>query len=88
MINRTLRRTAMADQSVAHGCQIICAVLAGLVMVCGIRRLAGMDLNEGQLFSALAGTLLLSGLFIVLGFQCRAWRRAVNNLPSVAVPGS
>ncbi len=47
---------------------------AGLVL--GIRRLADLDLNEAQLFSAMTGTLFLTGVFIVLNFQRRAWRRA------------
>jgi len=47
-------------------------------MVFGIRRLAVMDLTEAQLFSALTETLLLTGIFIVLGFLCRAWRTAAQ----------
>lgn len=76
MIIQTLKRTIVADQRVAHFCQIVCSIVAGLVMVFGIRRLAVMDLTEAQLFSAMTDTLLLAGLFIVLGFLCRAWRRA------------
>ena len=76
MIIQTLRRTVVADKSVAHFCQIGCALVAGVVMVFGTRRIAELNLTETQLFSALTGTLLLTGLFIVLGFLCRAWRRA------------
>jgi hypothetical protein len=86
MIIRTLRRTVVADKTVAHFCQILCSLLAGLVMVFGIRRLSELNLTEAQLFSALTGTLLLSGLFIVLGFQCRAWRRGANPPLQAAAP--
>jgi hypothetical protein len=74
MIIQTLKRTAVADKTMAHFCQMVCSILAGLVMVFGIRRLAVMDLTEAQLYSAMTDTLLLVGLFIVLGFLCRAWR--------------
>jgi len=75
MIIQTLKRPVAADKSVAHFCQIVCSIAAGSVMIFGIRRLAETDLTEAQLFSAMSSTLLLSGLFIVLGFLCRAWRR-------------
>ena len=78
MIIQTLKRTVVADKSVAHFCQIVCSMVAGLVMVFGIRRLAVMDLTEAQLYLAMTDTLLLAGLFIVLGFLCRAWRRAAQ----------
>jgi hypothetical protein len=78
MIIQTLKRTVVADKGVAHFCQIICSVVAGLVMVFGIRRLTAMDLTESQLYTAMTGTLFLTGVFIVLGFQCRAWRRAAQ----------
>jgi hypothetical protein len=76
MIIQTLKRTVVADKRMAHFCQILCSIVAGLVLMLGIRRLADLDLNEAQLFSALTGTLLVTGAFIILGFQCRAWRRA------------
>ncbi len=76
MIIQTLKRTVVADKSMAHLCQIVCSMVAGLVMVFGIRRLSVMDLTEAQLFSAMTDTLLLTGLFIGLGFLCRAWRGA------------
>jgi hypothetical protein len=75
MIIQTLKRTVAADKSVAHFCQIVCSIVAGLVMVFGIRRLAVLELTEAQLFSAMTGTLCLTGVFIILGFLCRAWRR-------------
>jgi hypothetical protein len=75
MIAQILKRTVIADKSVAHFCQIICSIVAGLVMVLGFRKLAELELAEAQLFSAMTGTLLLTGVFIILGFQCRAWRR-------------
>ncbi len=75
MIIQTLRRAVVSDKNVAHFCQILCSIVAGVVMVFGIRRLAQLDFTETELFSAMTGTLLLSGLFVVLGFQCRAWRR-------------
>ena len=78
MIIQTLKRTVVADKSVAHFCQIVCSIVAGLVMVFGIRKLAAMDLTEPQLYTAMTGTLFLTGVFIVLGFQCRAWRRAAQ----------
>ncbi len=76
MIIQILKRTVVADKSVAHFCQIICSVVAGLVMILGFRKLAELELTEAQLFSAMTGTLLLTGVFIILGFLCRAWRRA------------
>ena len=76
MIMRMFKRTVVADKSVAHFCQILCSIVAGLVLTFGIRRLAELDLTESQLFCATTGTLLLTGVFVVLGFQCRAWRRA------------
>ncbi|HWW00461.1 MAG TPA: hypothetical protein VNZ64_12245 [Candidatus Acidoferrum sp.] len=78
MMIQTLKRTVLADKSVAHFCQMVCSMVAGLVMVFGIRRLAVLDLTEAQLFSAMTGTLLLTGVFILLGFLCRAWRRAAQ----------
>ena len=76
MIMQTLKRTVVADKSVAHFCQIVCSIVAGLVMVLGIRRLAVLDLDEAQLFTAMTGTLFLTGVFIILALLCRAWRRA------------
>ena len=76
MITQLLKRTVLADKSVAHVCQIICSIVAGLVLLFGIRKLAELELSEAQLFSASLQTLSLAGVFIVLGFQCRAWRRA------------
>ena len=85
-----LKKTVVADKSVAHFCQIVCSITSGLVLVFGIRRLADMDLTEAQLFSTMSATLLLAGVFIVLGFQCRAWRRAANEAlhETAAAPGS
>jgi hypothetical protein len=76
MIMQTLKRTIVADKAVAHFCQIVCSLAGGLVLMLGILKLAVLDLDEAQLFSALTGTLLLTGVFIILGFLCRAWRRA------------
>lgn len=76
MISRMLKKQVVADKSMAHFCQIVCSIAGGLVMVFGIRRLAELELTEPQLFSAMTSTLLLAGVFLVLGFQCRAWRRA------------
>lgn len=73
---QTLKRTVVADKGVAHFCQILCSIVAGLVLMFGIRRLPDLDLDEAQLFSAMTGTLFLTGAFVILGFQCRAWRRA------------
>jgi hypothetical protein len=78
MIIQTLKRTVVADKNVAHFCQIICSIAGGLVMVFGIRRLVELDLTEAQLYTAMTGTLFLAGVFIVLGFQCRAWRKAAQ----------
>jgi hypothetical protein len=36
-----------------------------------------LNLDEAQLYSAMTGTLFLSGVFVILGFLCRGWRRAV-----------
>ena len=76
MIFSMFKRRVVADKSAAHFCQILCSVIAGLVLVLGIRRLAVLDLNEAELSSALNGTLILTAVFIILGFQCRAWRRS------------
>ena len=76
MITQLLKWTVLADKSVAHICQIICSIVAGLVLLFGFRRLAELELSEAQLFSASIQTLFLAGVFIILGFQCRAWRRA------------
>jgi hypothetical protein len=75
MIIQILRTPVLADKRVAHLCQIVCSIVAGLVMVSGVRRVADLDLTEAQLFSALTGTLFLTGVFLILAFQCRAWRR-------------
>ncbi len=76
MIRLMLTRTVVADKSVAHLCQVVCSLVAGLVLALGVRGLANADLTEPQLFSAMTGTLSLTGVFILLAFQCRAWRRA------------
>ena len=75
---QVLKRRIVADKSVAHGCQIACSIVGGVVMVTGIRRLAELDLSQSELFLAMIGTLLLTGVFIIVGFQCRAWRRAMG----------
>ena len=76
MIARLLKLRVGSDRGLAHFCQVVCAVVAGLVMVFGFRRLTALELNEAQLFSACLQTLLVTGVFVVVGFQCRAWRRA------------
>ncbi len=76
MFIQLLKRTVVADKSVAHVCQIICSLVAGLILVLGIRRLSEADLTDSQLYSALTGTFFLAGIFIIIGFQCRTWRRA------------
>lgn len=78
MIPQLLRRTVLADKSVAHVCQIICSIVAGLVLLFGFRKLVQLELSEAQLFSASIQTLFLAGVFIILDFQCRAWRRAAS----------
>jgi hypothetical protein len=78
MIIQKLMRTVVAEGNVAHFCQIVCSIAGGSVMVLGIRRLAELDLTQAQLYTAMTGTLSLAGVFIVLGFQCRAWRRAAQ----------
>ena len=74
MIIQMLKRTVVADKSVAHFCQVVCSVVAGAVLVLGIRRLAALDMTAAQLYSAMTETLLLSGVIIILGFLCRGWR--------------
>ncbi len=76
MITQLLKRRIASDKAVAHLCQMVCAVVAGAVLVFGFLRLPALELTEAQLFSACVQTLLLASLFIILGFQCRAWRRA------------
>ncbi len=76
MIAQMLKRTVATDKSVAHFCQIVCSLVAGLVMMLGMRRLAALDLDEARLYSAITATLILTGVFLILAFLCRAWRRA------------
>ena len=78
MMIQVLKKRIVADKSVAHFCLIGCSIVAGVVLVTGIRRLAEFDLPESDLFLAMTGTLVLTGVFIILGFQCRAWRRAMG----------
>jgi hypothetical protein len=78
MITQLLKQRVASDKGVAHFCQIVCAVVAGLVLVFGFRRLPALELTESQIYSALTSTLLLAGVFVILGFQCRAWRRAAQ----------
>ena len=78
MIVKMFKGTVVADKSMAHLCQIVCSIISGLVLVFGIRRLAELDLTESQLYASLTSTLLLAGAFVILGFQCRAWRRAAQ----------
>jgi hypothetical protein len=78
MITQLLKQRVASDKGVAHFCQIVCAVVAGLVLVFGCRRLPALELTESQIYSALTSTLLLAGVFVILGFQCRAWRRAAQ----------
>ena len=73
-ITQLLKQRVASDKAVAHFCQIVCSVVAGLVLVFGFRRLPTLELTEPQLFSACVQTLLLAGVFIILGFQCRAKR--------------
>jgi len=75
MITQLLKQRVASDRVVAHFCQILCSVVAGLVMLFGFRRLPALELTEAELFSACVQTLFLAGVFIILGFQCRAWRR-------------
>ena len=76
MITQLLRQRVASDKAVAHFCQIVCSVVAMLVMMFGFRRLPTLELTEAELFSACVQTMVLAGVFIILGFQCRAWRRA------------
>jgi len=76
MITRLLRRKITSEKRLAHICQIVCSLVAGLVLIFGFLRLPTLELTEAQLFSTCVQTLLLAGVFIILGFQCRAWRRS------------
>ena len=76
MITQLLKQRVASDKAVAHFCQIVCSVVAGLVLMFGFLRLPALELTEPQLFSACVQTLFVAGVFIILGFQCRAWRRA------------
>jgi len=77
MIIQSLKRRVISVKVLAHFCQIVCSLFAGLVLLFGFRRLPALELTEAQLFSACVQTLILAGVFIILGFQCRAWSRAV-----------
>lgn len=61
----------------AHVCQIACFITGTLVMVLGFRRISNLELTEQQLFTDTVATLLLSGVFVILGFVFHVWRRAV-----------
>ena len=76
MITQLLKQRVASDKMVAHFCQIVCSIVAGLVLVFGFRRLPALELAEAQLFSACVQTLFLADVFVILGFQCRAWRHA------------
>ena len=78
MIIKMFKRTVVPDKRVAHFCQVACSIMSGLVLVFGIRRLAELNLTESQLYTSLTCTLLLAGVFVIIGFQCRAWRRAAQ----------
>ena len=76
MITQLLKQRVASDKAVAHFCQIVCSIAAVSVLVFGFRRLPALELAEAQLFSTCVQTLFLAGVFVILGFQCRAWRRA------------
>ncbi len=76
-MTRLLQKRILSDKKVAHLCQMLCAVVAGLVLVVGFGRLPALDLSEAQLLAACVQILFLAGVFIIIGFQCRAWRRAL-----------
>lgn len=76
MITQSLKQRVVSGKRVAHFCQMVCAVVAGLVLVFGFLRLPSLDLTEVQLLAVCVQTLFLAGVFIIIGFQCRAWRRA------------
>ncbi len=52
MIMRLLKRTVVADKNMAHLCQVVCSLVAGMVLVLGLRGLAKADLTEPQIFSS------------------------------------
>ena len=69
MIIQLLKQRVASDRGMAHFCQIVCSVVAGLVLVSGFRRLPALELAEAQLFSTCVQTLCLAGVFVILGFQ-------------------
>ena len=74
MIIQLLKRTVVADRTVAHVCQILCSIVGAMVLVFGFRRLEQMELSEAQLYSATIETLLLAAAFIGLAFIFHVWR--------------
>ena len=78
MITQLLKQSVVSDKAVAHFCQMVCSVVAGLVLGFGFLRLPALELAEAQLFSTCVQTLCLAGVFIILGFQCRAWSRTTK----------
>jgi hypothetical protein len=76
MIMQLLKRKIASEKQIAHFCQIVCSLVAALVLIFGFLRLPALELTEAQLFSACVQTLVLAGVFIILGFQSRAWRRS------------
>ena len=75
MIIQLLKRTVVADRTVAHVCQILCSIVGAMVLVLGFRRLEQMELTEAQLYSASIETLLLAAAFTGLALIFRSWRR-------------
>ena len=75
MIVQLLKRRIVADEIVAHVCQILCSIVGAMVLVLGFRRLEQMELTEAQLYSAMIETLLLAAAFIALALIFHVWRR-------------
>ena len=67
----TLQRELLENGAVFRAVQMLCSLVAGLVLILGIKRLAELELNEAQVFFGSLGVIGVTGVFIMLGFILR-----------------
>ena len=68
MLKHILRRKVASNRACGAACQTLFNVSACLVMICGIRRLADMQLSEEQVFVSALAVMSLAGILLLLGF--------------------
>jgi len=71
MILHILSRKIISNTTVAHFCSGSLAVVAGLVMFIGIRRLAAMELTEAEVLMGSLTVMSFAGICLALGFLVR-----------------